>query len=499
MITRFLTIRPISRFAAAGLLALALAACQTVNPATGKRDFTPFMSPSDEIKVGQQEHPKVTQQFGGVYDNPQVAGYVAAVGGRLAKNSEMPELDFTFTVLDSPIVNAFALPGGYIYVTRGILSLFNSEAELASVLGHEIGHVTARHTAKRYNRAMFAGILGAGIGIALNNSAATELFSYGSQLYLLGYSRDQEYQSDELGVRYMTKAGYDPYASADMLRALERQDALATLIAKRENSSRPPEFFSTHPNTENRVAKAEQEAAKTGVALGARPRLQDRFLDAMDGMLYGDNPDQGLIRGLVFWHPKLRFTFTAPEGYRLINTSNAVLTQGPEGDAGVLTISNVAEGASTADAMAAAWREVAGDRALAGVESLTINGMEAMTGAATASTQNGDVLARIVTIRYDATRAYHFLLITPVNLVDRLAPGLQRMTYSFRKISDDEVDKIKPLRLDVVTVRRGDTASSLAERMAFDDYKLERFLTLNGMAQGDVLRAGQRVKLVVSD
>ncbi|MEX1147898.1 MAG: M48 family metalloprotease, partial [Sphingomonadales bacterium] len=249
-------IKSFGRFAAALILSATLAACQTVNPATGKRDFTPFMSPSDEIQIGEQEHPNVTGQFGGVYDNPDVAGYVAAVGGRLAANSEMPELEFTFTVLNSPIVNAFALPGGYIYVTRGILSLFNSEAELASVLGHEIGHVTARHTARRYNQSMFAGLLGAGIGIALQNQAASELFSYGSQLYLLGFSRDQEYESDMLGVRYMNRAGYDPYASADMLRALQAQDALEARLSQAEGRSRPPELLSTHPNTENRVERA---------------------------------------------------------------------------------------------------------------------------------------------------------------------------------------------------------------------------------------------------
>jgi predicted Zn-dependent protease len=480
-------------------MALTLAACGTVNPATGKRDFTPFMSPSDEMKVGQQEHPNVVKEFGGVYDNAQVAGYVAAVGGRLAANSDLPQMEFTFTVLDSPIVNAFALPGGYVYVTRGILSLFNSEAELASVLGHEIGHVTARHTAKRYNQAMFAGILGAGLGVALNNSAASELFNYGSQLYLLGFSRDQEYQSDELGVRYMTKAGYDPYASADMLRALQRQDALAAKIAQSENSSRPPEFFSTHPNTANRVQKATDEAAGTGVPLGARPRLKDRFLDALDGMLYGDNPEQGLIRGLVFWHPKMRFTFTVPEGYRLINTADAVLAQGPEGAGAILTLNEVAAGSATSAAMATAWKAFAGDKALQEVDSLTINGMEATTGWTQARTKSGDVVARIVTIRYSPTRTYHFLMVTPVGLMDQLSEGLRRMTYSFRKIADDEVDKIRPLKIEIVTVRRGDTPTSLSKRMAFEDYQLDRFLMLNGLDAGAQLKAGDRVKLVVSD
>jgi predicted Zn-dependent protease len=297
----------------------------------------------------------------------------------------------------------------------------------------------------------------------------------------------------------MTRAGYDPYAAADMLRALQAQDALEAKLAAGEGRSRPPEFFSTHPNTENRVQRAEELAAETGVAREARPRLRDRFLDATDGMLYGDNPDQGLIRGLVFWHPKLRFTFTAPEGYRLINTSDAVLAQGPQGDGAVLTLAEVAEGASTAAAMAEAWKKIAGDKVLQQVESLTVNGMEATTGSAQAKTQSGDVLARMVTIRYSPTRAFNFLLVTPLNLVDQLSEGLRRMTYSFRKIADDEVDKIKPMRIKVVTVRRGDTATSLSKQMAFDDHQLDRFLMLNGLATGNELKAGDRVKLVVSD
>src|SRR5690606_26913181 len=320
-------------------MAFLVGACQTTNPATGKREFTPFMSPAQEIQVGQENHPQVVAENGGVYDDANVGGYVASVGGRLAANSELPDMEFTFTVLNTPLVNAFALPGGYIYVTRGILAIFNDEAELASVLGHEIGHVTARHTAKRYNKAMMAGILSAGAGIALGSPIVNDLISQGAQLYLLGYSRDQEYQSDELGIRYMNRAGYDPYASADMLRALQAQEAISQLTAKGEKSQRPPEFYSTHPNTENRVARAEQKAAETGVAKSARPRLNDRYLSVIDGMLYGDDPDQGLIRDNVFWHPKLKFTFTAPAGYTLMNSAQAVYAKGPQGNVVLFTLS----------------------------------------------------------------------------------------------------------------------------------------------------------------
>lgn len=481
------------------MLGLTLTACGTVNPATGRRDFTPFMSPSQEVQIGKENHPQVMAEHGGVYDDPKIGGYVASVGGRLAANSEMTDYPFTFTVLNSPIVNAFALPGGYVYVTRGILALFNDEAELASVLGHEIGHVTARHSAKRYNQSMFAGLGGAILGIATGSSALGQLANYGSQLYLLGYSRDQEYQSDELGIRYMAKAGYDPYGSPDMLRALLAQDQLESTIAQRENAERPPEFFSTHPNTENRVQRATELAAATGVQPGARPRLSDRYLEAIDGMLYGDDPEQGLIRGQVFWHPKLKLTFTAPPQYQIINTSQAVIMQGPQGNVAQFVGGAAQSGDTTEQVMNRTWAQIAKDLPLQGAERVTINGMEAVTAWARANSQQGPVIARLLTIRYAPTQTYSFLMLTPEKVQPAVAEELQRMTYSFRKLADNEVNKIKPLRIRIVTVKQGDSHESLAKRMAFEDYQLERFRTLNGLRAGDSLRAGQRVKLIVEE
>ncbi len=491
-----------SRFRAlapAVLVSLSLAACGTVNPATGKRDFTPFMSPGQEVQVGKETHPQVIAEHGGVYDDPKIGGYVASVGGRLAANSEMTDYPFTFTVLNSPIVNAFALPGGYVYVTRGILALFNDEAELASVLGHEIGHVTARHTAKRYNQSMFAGLGGAILGIATGSQALSQLANYGSQLYLLGYSRDQEYQSDELGIRYMTKAGYDPFGSPDMLRALLAQDQLETLIAQRQNSERPPEFFSTHPNTENRVQRATELAKTTGVQPGSRPRLADRYLEAIDGMIYGDDPEQGLIRGQVFWHPTLKFTFTAPDNYQIFNTSQAVVMQGPQGNVAQLVGAAAKSGETTEQVMQRTWSGIAKDVALQGAQKVTINGMEAVTAWARANSQQGPLIVRLLTIRYSPTQSYSFLMLTPEKIQSAVTEELQRMTYSFRKLADNEVNKIKPLRIRVVTVKQGDTPESLAKRMAFKDYQLERFRTLNGLGASDKLRVGQRVKLIVEE
>tara|TARA_B100001939_G_scaffold347435_1_gene369045 strand:- start:7511 stop:9031 length:1521 start_codon:yes stop_codon:yes gene_type:complete len=485
----------------AGVLALALPACTTLNPATGKSEFTPFMSPAQEKKIGAENHPAVLAEHGGVYDDPELGGYVASVGGRLVAASEMPDEPFTFTVLNSPLVNAFALPGGYIYVTRGILALFNDEAEMASVLGHEIGHVTARHTAKRYNQQMFAGLLGAGIGIFAKNEQVGQLFNYGSQLYLLSYSRDQEYQSDELGVRYTSRAGMNPYGAPDMLRALQAETELQDLISNRTGESRPPEFFSTHPNTQERAQRARAAARATGLAPQSRPRHRDRYLAAIDGMIYGDDPKQGLIRGRTFWHGELRFTFEAPEHYRLINSSEAVLIQGtgPVQGSVALFAGGPLKNRSLSSYLAALWKDLGADQPLQGLQETRVGGMPALTGWARGSMQNTPVIVRLMAIRYSAEQAYHFLMIIPENLYEAQEQGLRRMTYSFRKLSATEAGKYKPRRIKIVTVQQGDTAHSLSRRMAFEDYRLERFLVLNGLDRTTKLRAGQKVKLIVEE
>ncbi|MFC7048326.1 M48 family metalloprotease [Emcibacter nanhaiensis] len=489
----------VSKWLVGGLMIVSLAGCTTLNPATGQREFTPFMSPSQEASLGAEAHPSVIKEHGGVYDDPNIGGYVATVGGRLAAVSELPELGFTFTVLDSPIVNAFALPGGYIYVTRGILALFNSEAEMASVLGHEIGHVTARHTAKRYNQSVFANILGAGVGVLAGSEEVANLVNYGSQLYLLSYSRDQEYQADSLGVRYTSRAGIDPYGAGHMLDSLKAESDLADLIANRSGSERTPEFFSTHPNTEDRASRAYQLARDTGIAQGSRDSGHDRYLSVIDGMIYGDNPDQGLIRGRIFWHPKMLFTFEVPENYKMSNSSTAVVAQGSgaaEG-AAVIFAGGSAEGKSLQQYMNEAWKSISDNGALENWQDMTINGMAGLTATTTGTLSNQPVLVRMVAIRYSATQAYHFLMIMPQNNVAALEPGLKTMAYSFRKLSASEADKVKAKRIKVITVQKGDTAQSLSRHMAFDDYQLERFLTLNGLQKNSTLRVGERLKLIV--
>ncbi len=483
------------------IAALLLQGCVTTNPATGSSDFTPFMSPAKESAIGKEQHPLVIKQHGGVLDVPKVAGYVAVVGGRLARVSELPKSPFTFTVLNSPIVNAFALPGGYIYVTRGILALFNSESEMASVLGHEIGHVTARHSAKRYNQQLFTGLGVALLGAATKSKGLGDALGYGSQIYLKSYSRGNEYESDQLGVRYSTRAGFDPYAAADMLGSLDAESSLQDIIANRTGQQRPPEFFSTHPNTRDRVSRAFNAAQETGLPQNSRDRGRDRFLNAIDGMIYGDDPAQGVIDGRTFSHGPLRFRFTVPENYRLSNSSDRIYAQGsgPAGGGIIIFAGDDLQGRNMMEFTSDTWRKFAKNTALQGLDDLTINGMGAITGWNDITVANVPSRVRMVTIRYSGDQVYYFLMITPLSKLDSLSNSLQRMTYSFKRLPPGQARKIKGKIIRVVTVRRRDTAEKLSRKMAFADHKLDRFLVLNGLNSNSRLIAGQRVKLIVYD
>lgn len=463
------------------------AACTSLNPATGEKQFT-LMSPEDEARIGKSEHSKIIKQFGGVYDDPDIGGYVAQIGGRLVANSELAGRTFTFTVLNSPIVNAFALPGGYVYVTRGLIALANNEAELAGVLAHEVGHVTARHTAQRMTRATVLGLGGAILGAAFG--VPQELTNLGSELYLRSFSRDQEYEADLLGVRYLTRAGYDPYAQANFLASL---DAYTKLTAKLSgNGDRPPEFLATHPNTPERVIRAANAAKAAGVGTSAPNRRQD-FLDTIDGLVYGDDPAQGFVRGRVFSHPKLGITFTVPDGFKLINRPDAVLAKGPSSSGIVFNGVQVNAGTDPRTYMVRQW---ASSVRLSDVERIEINGMDAATGWTRVNAEGSLIDIRLVVIRFSDRQFFRFQFISPADMTARLKQDLQRTTYSFRRLSPKEAAALKPLRIRVVTVRTGDTTQSLARHMRVDEAPLDWFRVLNRLKPGQNPPAGSRVKLV---
>jgi len=474
-------------FCALALLVPLLAACATA-PGTGRTIFTGGLSEEGEADLGRQEHPKVLAQYGGAHDDPALARYVSSVGDLLVRTSERPDLDFTFTILDTPIVNAFALPGGYVYVTRGLLSLANSEAELAGVLGHEIGHVTARHTAERYGQTVAANVAGVGLGILLGGEAAQAGGALGG-LLLRSYSREQEFESDMLGGRYLARAGYDTAAMAGFLTQLQAHSRLEAQLAGQPEKADAFDIMQTHPRTADRIERALAQAGATPVA---EPLVaQNVYFDKVDGMVYGDKADEGYIRGRSFAHPKLKLAFEVPEGFRLYNQPRSVIARDSEGKAIIQFDRGPSDySGSMTNYLTNAWGAKV---QLSGVESITINGMQAATGAVSGNGKD----YRLVAIRYDARTIYRFIFLSASDRTAALNVPFRETTYSFRRLSDAEAAGLKPRRLKIYRVQAGDTPAGIAARMPFGRENLQRFLALNGFTEQTALQPGQRVKTVV--
>jgi len=481
----------LTRLAAVGFLLSLLAAC-AVAPGTGRTIFTGGMSQEDEKAIGFEQHPKMVEEFGGGYADAELQTYVSRVGEKLARQSELPNLAFTFTVLDSPIVNAFALPGGYVYVSRGLLTLAGNEAELASVLGHEIGHVTARHSAERYGQSMAVGIASAGLGVFGGGLASQAGQSLGT-LALRSYSRDQELESDTLGIRYMARAGYDTEASATFLRKMYAQSRLEAQLAGDPEAADNFSLLQTHPRTLDRVNQAIKKSAVQPVP---EPIVGKRaYLQAIDGMIYGDNPESGVVRGLSFLHPALRFAFEVPPGFRLANAPSHVQAEGP--DKTFILFDRAPE--SYRGPMTSYLRDVWVEGDLEDLERITVNKMEAATGWLRVPSRSGDQDLRGLAIRYDSDTIYRFLFLSPANKTGRYAEPFRRTTYSFRRLSKREANAIKPLRVDLHTVKSGESAADIAARMPLESARLEHLLVLNGYSSANEIKAGDVLKVVTED
>jgi predicted Zn-dependent protease len=481
-------------------LGIGLLAAVSLSPGAGLAQSTSSISAEDKA-TGAKAHPEILSEFGGAYSGKQ-ADYVRRVGQKVAVQSGLSnsQLDFTITLLNSPVNNAFAIPGGYVYVTRQLMGLMNDEAELASVLGHETGHVAARHSQRRQNAATRNSVLGALgqvlTGVLLGNSSAVgQLLNQGigsaAQYFTLKFSRAQEYEADDLGVTYLAKAGYDPLASSSMLASLAAQSALDARVRNQDGRS-VPEWASTHPDPGSRVTRAAQKANATGAKNGIRNR--DAFLAALDGVLYDDDPHQGVIDGQVFRHPDLKLTFIVPDGFAMSNGAQAVTISGNGGQAQFTggtfdgNLTNYVNGAFSA------LTGGKGGIDIGQIQTRTVNGISAATATARANTQSGQVDVTIYAYAFEPNRAYHFVVIAPAG--GGLGP-FAGMTQSMRRMTGAEIAAVKPRKVQVVTVRSGDTVATLSARMAYTTYKTERFLTLNAIPAGTALRPGQKVKLVV--
>jgi len=456
---------------------------------------------------GAKADPDLTAEYGGAYSGAQ-SGLVRQVGIKVARQSAIAEVerDFSFKLLNSGVPNAFAIPGGYVYTTRGLLALMNNEAELAFVLGHETGHIAAHHSDARQKvtqRNVLLGTLGqAVLGAVLGNGAigqvGNQIGQAGIQRLVVGnvmsHSRADEFQADDLGIAYAMKAGYDATASADILGKLAMQTALDAKLAG--NTRTTPGWAMSHPDPAARVSRSTQRAQQLGARGGLRNG--DAFLLALKGMIYGDDPAQGLIEGQAFRYPPGRVQFAAPAGYGLSNGSDAVTVSAASG-ARVGGQARFAGGAYDGNLAGVVSRTFAGltqnqQVAFTPVRS-TVNGMEALSATVGVSSNGQAADLSVVAIAASPTTAYSFAVIQPrgAGLGD-----LAGLVQSFRRMGEAEVAAIRPRVIDVATVGRTDTVQTMAARMAFTDLAAERFLVLNGLPAGTTrLTPGSRVKLVV--
>ncbi len=494
---------------AAGLTTATLLGSCTTNPATGQQSYTAFMSSDEEKRVGAEQHQAILKEYGGTFDQNGVAGYVTALGNKLVANSEFAGQPFTFTVLDSEIVNAFALPGGFVYVTRGLLALASSEAELASVLGHEIGHVTGRHTAQRVSQANTANILTGGLAVLAGvltgsselGSAVGDIVGTGAAAYVQSFSREQEFEADSLGVRYMARAGYDPSAAAAFLAKLQAQSDLDAKLAGREPNS-GSDMMASHPRTQDRVAKAVTEAtqgegAKVQATLG-KPATEigrEPFFARINGLPYGTNPQEGVVRGPSFTLPPQRIRWSAPSGYTLQNSPEAVLIAGQAAKARY----DIAKANGPAADIVRGWGQTYGVRGLTRVS--VPGGLDAATGLIQAQTsQKQPVLVRLLVIKTDAATAHRFQILGGFQSqaeIDRLA---QSLASSFTQLSAAEAAAFKPLRIEILTAGSEAQTRQLANQMPTPNGReaARLFEILNGLAPGAMPAPGTKIKLLRS-
>jgi predicted Zn-dependent protease len=478
---------------AAALLVAALAvfsaACAT-NPVTGKKQVS-LLSEAEEAAIGQQQDAEIRREMG-VYNDRRLEQYVNEIGQQLASRSHRPNLPWTFTIVDSPAINAFALPGGYIYLTRGLLAYLDDESELAGVLGHEIGHVTARHAAQAYTRQAQANIGLTVLSIFIPSTQPfAELGASGLSVLFLRNGREAELEADRLGVEYGSSAGFDPSGVPRFLATLARVSALSERGI--------PNWLSTHPDPGSRVTKAEPVATKFASS-EAKTLNRDRYLEHIRGLQFGDNPKDGIVRGNEFLHPLLRIAVAFPEGWELTNTPTAVMAQEP-GTSHFMVLQEVERQpglqarASIADIAVAAMRK-SGFTVMDGTM-LRINGNEAHLGIYRGKMKDiGDVVMRAAHIQV-GRQLYVVAGFTPKDEFDLVDPAMQSSVKTFRQLSQQDAQNIRPNRVDFYTVQKNDSWQSIAVRHGKGLVNAATLAIMNDHDVGVQPQPGSRIKIIV--
>jgi len=450
-----------------------------VNPATGGQDLV-LMSEQDEIALGRNTHKEILQQYS-VYENPGLQAYVSSVGEELAKNSHRNNLIYRFTIIDSKDINAFALPGGYIYITRGLMAYLNSEAELAAVLGHEIGHVTARHSVRQYSAAQLTSI-GAALGsifIPGMNQVGSQLLQVLGSALLRGYGREHELEADKLGAEYVAKTNYDAGAMLDVIRVLKNQEIFGNQRAKSEGREvqNYHGLFSTHPDNDTRLQEVISHAEKYQNKAGTK-KGEKTYVKRIDGLIFGDNPEQGITRDNNFYHEMLNFSLTFPSNWNITNLPEKLIITAPQGVATQqMLLQDINKRISPKEFMI----QRLGLKDLRNDKQLDINGLQAHTGIATINTGGGQRAARI-TVIYFNNQAYILLGVTKdPKAMSHYDAAFMQTARSFHRMTDNERALATPLRLKTIKSTPEMNFKSLAEQSPLEKYQEEQLRLLNGL------------------
>jgi predicted Zn-dependent protease len=441
----------------------------------------PFQVDPREVAIAEREHPRILASYGGTYEDPEAEIAIARAVSRLVEASEQPSRSYRVTILNSPAINAFALPGGYVYVTRGLLALASDTSEVAAVIAHEMAHVTARHAFARAERVEAAEVAGRVLDV-VSDAGVAEAALASTQSSLARFSQIQELEADTIGINTLARAGYDPYAAARFLRAMARFAAYKTA---NPSPGEEADFLSSHPSTPERLVRALETAGPLASAEGERD--QEGYLRHIDGLMFGDDPVEGFVRGREFLHSKLGLAFRVPEGFRLENTADAVLATDATGIALRFDGADVAAGTDLVTYVTSGWVNGLDESS---VRVTSINGLPAATASATAR----GFTYRIAVIRFgDQTFRFLFAARSASGNLDRTFADT---VSSFRALTPDEQVALEPLRIRVVTVGPGDTVESFASRMDGVDNPVALFRVLNGLEDGAQPAVGSSVKIV---
>ena len=457
-----------------------------INPVTGKKELM-LMSSADEIAMGKQANPQILQTYG-KYEDADLARYVSALGKKLGALSHQPNLAYTIQVLDSPVVNAFAVPGGYVYLTRGILAYLNDEAELAGVVAHEIGHIAARHSAQQYSNAQLAQ-LGLGVGSMLSKTFAkyAGVAQAGVELLFLSFSRSDEREADSLGVEYSAKAGYDSNHMANLFVSLER-------LNPGESQGGLPGWFSTHPNPENRIAAIKQDtlAWREKIKQTQFAVNRDQYLRQIDGIVFGDDPRQGYVQGNIFYHPELKFQFPVPAGWKVNNTTSQVQMINQQQNAVILF--SMAPEKTPSEAAKAFINE--SKAAVVKSEKTQVNGLQAHRVISDVQIEQGVIRVMSYFIKKGQT-VYAFLGYTERSRFNGYSSVFEQTMGRFKNLTDASKINVKADRL---AVKRTTTQGSLRQalqKFGRPENKWEGLAIINGMQLGDAVPSNTIIKLVV--